>query len=163
VNVDGDALWSLWGPTYGLVRVLAPYLSDESVEDIVGDAFLRVLRADRELDDRDDACRRYLFMVARNLVIDRSRHDGCVQMVGIEAAEWTRGTVDAGSERHVALMDLRAALPSIAETHRRFAEMQAEGFIGREIAAAFGTTWCTVRSRNWKTYRALRGLLEVPA
>lgn len=159
-NIDGHALMALWGPTFGMVRALAPHLSPGEVEDIVGDAVLKVLRVDPLLDDRPDALQRYLSTAARNRLIDRQRHEARVWMTDVEKADMVRGTVDAGSARHVARLDLRAALEEIPHHYRRAVEARSEGYHVEEIAIGMGTTNQSVRAMDYRAYRQLRGLLE---
>ncbi|MBI4265372.1 MAG: RNA polymerase sigma factor [Acidobacteria bacterium] len=143
---------ALWAYVYRVTGHAA------DADDIVQEAFLRLLRAGPDAGDEDR--RRYLYRVASNLVVDR----------------WRAGKRQQDDERasradDMAAGDLRASGPGDADVARTFAELTSrerallwlayvEEETHEDIAAALGVGRRSVKVLLFRARRRLRDLLK---
>lgn len=123
-------------------------------DDIVQDAFLRMLRADVPADD-EEHLRRYLYRVASNLIVDR----------------WRRRKFEQGAELPSELSSPRPRFEEDADVAKIFSELKArdrallwlayvEGESHEEIASSLGVGRRGVRVMLFRARRRLRDLLQ---
>ena len=139
--------------------------SQEDVEDLVQDIFMRVIRSAHTFDPRRASFRTWLFRIARNRCIDRIRRSAKIKMVPI-GAHTHPGAVEDGTVPEKALVDEREGveetvskmvlMEAVRDCIRELAnedERQAlllyylGGKVYREIAAMLGRSIST--ARNW--------------
>ncbi|NLV31861.1 MAG: RNA polymerase sigma factor [Acidobacteria bacterium] len=146
------------------VRQLSAYVRRVSgnpslAEDLVQESYLRLLSARAPWDQGEDACRRYLFRIATNLLRDHWRRP-VGRPLG-EVPERALPAVDPPPVENPDYGNLGAALLSLRPVERQLLWLaHAEGMSHREIAAVtgFGTARIRLalyRSRH-KLARALR-------
>jgi RNA polymerase sigma-70 factor, ECF subfamily len=120
-------------------------------DDIVQEAFLRLLRAGPDTDD-EEARRRFLYRIASNLVVDR----------------WRRSKRDEGSESAPAVV---APQPADDDVARTFAELSArdrallwlayvEEQSHHEIASSLKLGERSIKVLLFRARRRLRALLQ---
>jgi RNA polymerase sigma-70 factor (ECF subfamily) len=123
-------------------------------DDIVQDAFLRMLRADVPADD-EEHLRRYLYRVASNLIVDR----------------WRRRKFEQGAELPSELSSPRPRFEEDADVAKIFSELKArdrallwlayvEGESHEEIASSLGVGRRGVKVMLFRARRRLRDLLQ---
>jgi RNA polymerase sigma-70 factor (ECF subfamily) len=132
-------------------RVLGP---TPDVDDIVQEAYLRMLRADAPCGD-DEQLRRYLFRVTGNLIVDR----------------WRRRTHEPGGELSHEPASPRPRYEEDAAVATTFAELKprdrallwlayVEGESHEEIASSLGVRPGGVKVMLFRARRRLRDLLQ---
>jgi RNA polymerase sigma-70 factor (ECF subfamily) len=126
----------------GLRRYALARTRDEALaEDIVQDAFLRL--ADEERAGRTpDSRRAWLYRVALNIIISRSRRADVARR---RTPPVTLDDLTTASPEDVVLASerddaVRATLRAASPVARRSLVLAAEGYSGREIARAIGRT-----------------------
>ena len=123
-------------------------------DDIVQEAFLRMLRADVPADD-EEHLRRYLYRVASNLIVDR----------------WRRRKFEQGPELQSELSSAPPRLEEDADVAKIFSELKArdrallwlayvEGESHEEIASSLGVGRRGVKVMLFRARRRLRDLLQ---
>jgi RNA polymerase sigma-70 factor (ECF subfamily) len=142
----------------GFARALAR--DAEAGEDLVGDAFVRLIRECREGREPGDA-RGWLFRVVANLAVSRGRRLRTARrflgrLVERRVEESPEARL-ADSEIRPDLLDGLAALPRDGRTAL---VMAAHGFSGREIAAAIGKSENATRTVLYRARMRLRDRLE---
>jgi len=115
--------------------------------DVTHEAFLKLLREAQAARIPDNA-RAWLYRVASNLIINRARHAKVADNV---RRAWSGGEdSEASPEWHTLreerVAELRAALARMPRDVRVGLMLAANGFSGREIAAALGRTELATRS-----------------
>ena len=124
------------------------------VDDIVQEAYLRMLRADVPADD-DEHLRRYLYRVTSNLIVDR----------------WRRRTHEQGEEMTHEPASPRPRYEEDAAVAKIFAELKprdrallwlayVEGESDEEIASSLGVGRRGVKVMLFRARRRLRDLLQ---
>jgi RNA polymerase sigma-70 factor (ECF subfamily) len=118
----------------------------EAAEDVLQEAFLRLLREDRA-GRMPEAVRPWLYRVASNLVIDRGRklatgRRWLERLVTPELAD----PPEAVFLRREQSEDLERALMAVPAEARVALLMSGHGFSGEEIAAAIGRSHVATRS-----------------
>jgi RNA polymerase sigma-70 factor (ECF subfamily) len=124
------------------------------VDDIVQEAYLRMLRADVPADD-DEHLRRYLYRVTSNLIVDR----------------WRRRTHEQGEEMTHEPASPRPRYEEDAAVAKIFAELKprerallwlayVEGESHEEIASSLGVGRRGVKVMLFRARRRLRDLLQ---
>jgi len=138
---------SLWSYVY---RVTA---NAADTDDIVQEAFCRLLRQGPDADE--DQCRRYLFRIASNLVVDR----------------WRRQKRDHDDVRYQLPLHAASDTPGDEEVARTFAQLTprerallwlayVEGQSHKEIGVSLGLGRDSVKILLFRARRRLRDLLE---
>lgn len=138
LTVDLDALFNQHQA--GLLRYLTRYTGDpEEAADAVQEAYLRLVERPPE---REDNLRRWLYVVATNVIRDRRKKhhelalaEDSEQKIGSQEADPL--TLVEQSERRRAVQHVLAQLSA---KERTILLMREEGFLHREIAEAVGTT-----------------------
>jgi RNA polymerase sigma-70 factor (ECF subfamily) len=130
-------------------------------EDILGEAFERVLRARRSYDSRRASEKTWLYSIALNALRDHQRR-AAAERRAIERAE----AVHAGASKPPAtdLVDerdaLERALSTLSEEEREVVALRYGGDLTLpEIAAAIDEPLTTVEGRVRRALRKLRGEL----
>ena len=124
------------------------------VEDIVQEAFLRMLRSDVPADD-EEHLRRYLYRVASNLIVDR----------------WRKRKFEEGSEMRQEPATPKARYEDDAAIAKIFSELKSrdrallwlayvEGESHAEIASSLGVGRNGVKVMLFRARRRLRDLLQ---
>jgi len=124
------------------------------VDDIVQEAYLRMLRADVPADD-DEHLRRYLYRVTSNLIVDR----------------WRKRRHEQGEEMMPELASPRPRYEEDAAVAKIFAELKprdrallwlayVEGDSHEEIASSLGVGRRGVKVMLFRARRRLRDLLQ---
>ena len=124
------------------------------VDDIVQEAYLRMLRADVPADD-DEHLRRYLYRVTSNLIVDR----------------WRKRRHEEGEEMMPELASPRPRYEEDAAVAKIFAELKprdrallwlayVEGDSHEEIASSLGVGRRGVKVMLFRARRRLRDLLQ---
>jgi RNA polymerase sigma factor (sigma-70 family) len=132
----------------------------EAAEDIVADAFLRLVRevhAGRMPDD----VRGWLYRVTANLVISRGRRISVARRFLERLVD--RRTGESPEARHLRLdvpADLREALLALPAEARIAVVMAARGASGREIAEAIGRSEAATRTLLTRARQRVRARLE---
>lgn len=134
--------------------------------DLLQETFLRVWRARRTLGDRtEEQQRAWVFAVARNLVIDRYRHQAAVDAVTPRLEQPERPQPSPGdtleAQEQLALVD--AAMRRLPEDLRTVLVMQAlGGMTSAQIGAALGRPAGTVRFQIATARKRLATALKEP-
>ncbi|WP_341720762.1 sigma-70 family RNA polymerase sigma factor [Micromonospora sp. FIMYZ51] len=133
----------------------------ELAEDLLQETMLRAWRRLEELPTEPDRIRRWLFIVARHLVIDaaRARAARPAEIYGVDVG-WMpspENALDEVVDRSV----LSDALCRLTPEHRAvLIELYYGGVSVAEAASRIGIPEGTVRSRSFYALRAARGILE---
>ncbi|NLU79480.1 sigma-70 family RNA polymerase sigma factor [Micromonospora sp. HNM0581] len=133
----------------------------ELAEDLLQETMLRAWRRLDELPDDPVAVRRWLFTVARNLVVDtaRARLARPAEVYGLDL-DWVPSPEDP-YERLVDRYALDGALRNLSTEHRTvLVDLYYGEATVAEVAARMGTPEGTVRSRCFYGLRAARGILD---
>lgn len=142
----------------------------ETAEDLFQETWLRVLERGGQYDGKS-RFEPWLFRIARNLAIDRSRRK---PMASLEAA---LGTPDGGAPREVEASDavsafdlvaveekqasLNSAVTELPAAYREVLSLRFQEELAlEEIAAVVGAPLSTVKSRLYRGLEALRERLE---
>nr|WP_240955437.1 sigma-70 family RNA polymerase sigma factor [Micromonospora sp. HNM0581] len=133
----------------------------ELAEDLVQETMLRAWRRMAELPSEPDTVRRWLFIVARHLMIDaaRARAARPLESYGVDVS-WMPSPCNAVDEI-VDRLALADALRRITPEHRAvLVELYYGGASVAEVADRVGIPEGTVRSRSFYALRAVRGILD---
>jgi RNA polymerase sigma-70 factor (ECF subfamily) len=147
------------GPVFNFVLRLT---GDRALaEEVVQEAFLRAWRHARRLDLGPDTLRRWLFTVARNIVIDLWRSNSIrLTIVSDERALGTARAYD-DIESAVQRWALSDALNRITPKQRAvLITIYYEGNSIAEAARRLGVSPGTVKSRTYHALRALRLVVQ---
>jgi RNA polymerase sigma-70 factor, ECF subfamily len=133
----------------------------QTAEDLLQETMLRAWRHIDSLPEDTEGVRRWLFTVARRLVIDvvRMRHNrpaevGAVDLNWIAARDDTTGSALAGAS-------MRYAFDRLTPAHRDIlSQVYVHGRSIDEVAELLGVPVGTVKSRTHYALRALRTGLE---
>ena len=155
LTMDLDALFNQHQA--GLLRYLTRYTGDpEEAADAVQETYLRLVERPPE---RDDNLRRWLYVVATNVVRDRRKKhhetalaEGSEQRISSDDADPL--TLLEQNERRRAV---REVLGKLSTKERTILLMREEGFLHREIAETVGTT---TKSIGTMLVRALNKLAQ---
>ena len=130
--------------------------SAEAARDLTQEVFVRVSRGGIPAAP-DGEIQAWLFRIARNLVLDRHRHDRRHPTAAIPAAEPSRA---ASQDVDLAVRQALASLPPLDRDVFLMREVAGLGY--REIAAACEVTEDAVRSRIHRARLTLRQQLAAP-
>lgn len=132
----------------------------EAAEDLLQEAFIRLIREARA-GRMPDEVRPWLYRVAANAAISRSRH-GAVWNRLVPRLVDRREPVGPESEllRAERETELRSALASLPPDGRAALLLAAQGFDGREIAASVGRREGATRTLLCRSRVQLRLILE---
>jgi len=132
----------------------------EVAEDLVQDAFIRLIREARA-GRMPDNVRAWLYRVAANAAIDRGRRGALLTRLLprlVDRSEPVRPeSVALRSERDAAL---HAALGRLGPDRRAALLLAAQGFNGHEVAGLIGRSHGATRSLLVRARIELRGILE---
>lgn len=142
---------------YGFVRAMVR--EPEAAEDIVAETFSRLMREVRAARAPDDS-RGWLFRVATNLVVSAGRRRiVAARFMPRLASRETAEPADARALRRERKAELLSELWRLPVAQRAALVMAAQGFSGREIAAAIGRSEPAVRTLLCRARLDLRGRL----
>ncbi|MFV2099680.1 sigma-70 family RNA polymerase sigma factor [Micromonospora sp. LOL_024] len=133
----------------------------ELAEDLMQETMLRAWRRMADLPAEADTVRRWLFIVARHLMIDaaRARAARPTESYGVDVG-WMPSS-DNAFEEIVDRLALSEALRRITPEHRAvLVELYYGGATVAEVADRIGIPEGTVRSRSFYALRAARGFLD---
>lgn len=132
-------------------------------EDVTSDVFLRAMRALHRYEPRT-AFLAWLFRIARNAIIDRSRRDRTVRLASADIARDAADRIVDPAALGIAAVEgseLRRALEQLGELQRDvivmrfFADLSTD-----EICAVLGKGPSTVRGIQHRALAALRAILQ---
>lgn len=148
-----------------LVRYLSRNWRDPAeVADLRQDVYIRIYEAARR--KRPDPVKPYLFFVARNLIIDRLRHDSVVSIDTVAEADWLNiSDLEPAPEQRVAarqeLQRMQAALEDLPPRCRQVILLRrVHGYSQREVAQKLGIKEETVESQVVKGMRAINDAMS---
>jgi RNA polymerase sigma factor (sigma-70 family) len=131
------------------------------IEDLRNDIYIRVLESAQTA--RPSVPKAFLFITARNLLVDRTRHDRIVAIDQLEDLELPNVLVDdVSAERHASGRQQLARLAKLFDRlPRRCREVlwmrKVEGLPQKDVAARLGLADATVEKH---LYRALKTLTD---
>lgn len=129
------------------------------VADLRQEVYIRLYEAARR--KRPDPVKPYIFLIARNMIIDRLRHGSVVSIESMAEAEWlnVRDMEPAPEQRVAARQELRRMQAALEELPPRCRQVillrRVQGFSQREVAQKMGIKEDTVESQIVKGMRAL--------
>lgn len=127
--------------------------------DLIQDAFERALRKRPPVRNHDEL-RAWLFVVARNLMIDRMRGADARTVFGMELDGFAALVPDEPPAwSHVEWSDVRSALPLLDPRLRDVFTMFSQGMSLLQIAKLTGTPVATVGTRLFRARKRLRTLV----
>lgn len=124
-------------------------LSAEDAEDIVSDAFLKIM----VLRKKPEKPRAYVYACARNAAADYFRKRR-LQIVPLDTAEYFVGAEDGD------LLRVRVAMSRLPLNMRRCLYLKAAGFSGKEAAAIMNASHQAYRDLLMRAKRALKRSLS---
>ena len=127
---DGDELMAYWTPLVGYVRRRLPNPDRATAEDIVGSVIEKALTKYRDLGT-PDGLQHWLYTVTQRALIDWHRVKTRSE-VRLEMVDCGRGRLDAGSDRQADILDVRAVLSRLTDSHRAVLLARATGITYRE-------------------------------
>jgi RNA polymerase sigma factor (sigma-70 family) len=134
--------------------------STETAEDVVEEAFLRLIR-ERSEGRAPSNTRAWLYRVCANLVVSRARRRGVAERF---LPFLLRPETVEGPEREYLRRDdqrrLAAALAMLSPVERTALILASRGFSGREVAATIGKSELATRSLMCRARLKLRAQLE---
>jgi RNA polymerase sigma-70 factor (ECF subfamily) len=143
-----DLFERLRNPVYGYLLRLTH--DPNEAEDLTQETFLRLFRHLRDARPLDNP-RAWLFTVAHNLAIDKTRDE--THFTGLDEAMWreieqSRSGVDADPEelmmRNERIDRFHAAVLNLTSLQRRCLHLRADGLRYRDIAQLLGLSISTV-------------------
>lgn len=137
----------------------------QSAEDVVGEAFQRLLLALRSEGGPQQHLRAYLYRIAHNLAMDQRRremrHGGDVEFDGVSLPA---DDAARAAERRLAAAKARQALWRLTADQRQVVMLKYfEGLSNEEAAAALNKPVGAVKSLQHRALQALRRMLETNA
>ena len=132
----------------------------ETAEDVVAEAYLRLVRETHAGRTPDDV-RRWLYRVTANLVLSRGRRISVAQRFLGRLVDRRHG--ESPESRHLRLAidpALREAVLALPPDARVAVVMAARGASGREIAEAIGRSEAATRTLLTRTRQRVRARLE---
>lgn len=152
---------------FPLEAALTQFLSSNwrnrsDVADLLQDIYVQVFRAAEK--ERPKSVKPFVFMTARNLLIDRVRHDKIIPLEAAEDLEALEIAADApGPDAQLAARDelkrVQTALDQLPERAREaFVLCHVEGLSQREIAARMKVTEKTV---SWHLRQGVEALADM--
>ena len=131
----------------------------EDAEDLCSQVFLEAVQR----QPADIAPRAWLYLVARNRMIDRRRHEARRLTAPIDE----QSAADDGVEERVLENDEQAQLElfigQLAPSHQQVLRLRfVENLSLREVARVLSTTVGTIKGRQARAQRALRRLIDPP-
>ncbi len=146
MSLDPATLMSYWPLLIGVARRRLPGAGYSVWEDIAGDTVERALRY-------QDRCRNphgWLTVMADRIALGHRRRKVNMPMLSLD--ESRKGTLDAGGERHVAIIDLRGALQRVKPQDRSaLTDYYRDGVT---------TDRCADRQRRCRALVRVRAILE---
>ncbi len=153
--LNPDTLFDYWPALVGTVRNLLPRADYTVWEDLAADTVERALRNAHRYDDRGNGPGAWLTTMASRVVIDHLRRaNNRTSTQPLEA--WTAATVDAGSARHVAHMDLHDAVGALPDTLTAFVSLRLLGVDARAAGHQIGL----LEKAAWLREQSARALLR---
>jgi RNA polymerase sigma-70 factor (ECF subfamily) len=144
-----------------MLAFLVPMTRDpEAAEDLLQDAFIRLIREARAGRIPDNV-RAWLYRVAANLAISRGRR--VTRWIRLLPRLLDRGDPprpDAAFLEHERDAELHVALGRLRPAARAALLLAAEGFDGHEIAATIGRSESATRTLLYRSRIELRRLVE---
>jgi RNA polymerase sigma-70 factor (ECF subfamily) len=129
-------------------------------EDIVQETFLRAWRTPKVINESDESCRGWLFVVARNIVIDRLRARACRPPETCADALLQIPGHHCEIERVVTSLTLQKALAVLPPWRREvLVQLYLQDRSLKQVAESLGVPIGTVKSRAHAALRALRAEL----
>ncbi|MCX4724348.1 sigma-70 family RNA polymerase sigma factor [Streptomyces sp. NPDC090052] len=147
----------LFGYVYNALR------DRQLAEDVVQETFIRAWKSSGGFDPRRGSLRTWLFSIARNGAIDAMRRRGVRDAVGVDFREALAEEPARHDPVEVLLehIQLDEALNRLSAEHRQtVVSVYYGGRTCAELAAEWGISASTVRSRLYYGVRALRLVLE---
>jgi RNA polymerase sigma-70 factor (ECF subfamily) len=140
--------------------VLLAYLraaAGDDAEDLAAETFLRAWRQWPAYRFTDRPVRHWLVRIARNLVIDRARRRGRLEVLPLTREPAVDDAVASGVVDRLQLMD---ALDLLSAPERELLAMRAAGLTFAEAGAQLGRTEAAARMAWHRAARRLQAHLE---
>lgn len=135
----------------------------QAAEEIVQDTFFRAWRSIDRFDPQRSELRAWLFVIARNLVVDHHRRRGARPSLPTthDRLEHHADASSSDIDRAVEVWQVAEALAQLSAEHRTaIIQIHLRGASIAETAAALGVPPGTVKSRVYYGLKALRLALE---
>lgn len=118
MTLDIATLNDHWEHVFNFTKSRMPGADHAAIEDITAATFERaILRADT-FADQGDGPRPWLLTIARNLVVDAYRRERHRAAADLGVVDFVRATVDAGTDRQLDQIEVRAALGRLPSSQR---------------------------------------------
>ncbi len=130
-------------------------------EDVVHEAFARLLR-ETSAGREPVFVRAWLYRVTHNLVVSELRRPAACEPPTADDGRGGAGSARSAEAEHEARSlspEIRGALGTLSTDARTTILMSADGYSGREIAAAVGRSELATRALLCRTRRLLRAIL----
>lgn len=158
---DGARLWALWAPLCRFVSRRTAGGNESVAEDLAGETFARAVEHWPKLAEaHEKVLFGWLCTTALRLGIDRARHERVVPMLPLDDDAASRA-FEVGSDRHVAVLDGRAALDRLGERDRAWLwDLFGHGYGTHEMMARHRRSVLAVKSRTFRARFAAKAALE---
>lgn len=135
---------------------------DQVSQDICQESFVRVWKKikDFKVDDPNWSIQAFLFTVARNLIIDRSRHKKEFSLENYEYIETTEDLYES-VDRAMHIKNVQDALKKLDEIDRQIIILRYfEEMDGKEVAKILGMKDGALRVRQHRAMEKLKIIME---
>jgi DNA-directed RNA polymerase specialized sigma24 family protein len=157
--MNGDDLMAHWPLLVNYVQKRMRGADRAFCEDVAAQTIEKALTHYRDIGN-PDGLRRWLMTVAGNAVLDYRASKRATEQ-RLLCADFMYGRLDAGSERHLTAIDVRAALSHVPDHIRDTAERYAEGHSLAGVADLTGLSRHGQWHRMQRAVERMRPLLEV--
>ena len=130
-------------------------------EDVVHEAFVRLIR-ETSAGREPMLVRAWLYRVVHNLAVSELRHRPALWEPAVETERALGGSARSAEAEHETSSlspEVRGALDTLSRAGRTSIVMAADGYSGREIAAAIGRSELATRALLCRTRHILRAML----
>jgi DNA-directed RNA polymerase specialized sigma24 family protein len=160
MSLTPEQVMAYWPSMMGAAKRLLP-LADRTVwEDLAGDTVEKALRNQHRYTDRGNGPHAWLTTMATRIAIDYKRRRGNAPTLPLE--DFRHGTEDAGSDRHVDLLDVRSALAQASDRDRAILESHhRDGVALINVECLKHYSKGNTSKHHGKALRRLRPALEV--
>ena len=157
---DAEATAQLCGFFYPKVLKYMRYRVDAaSAEDLTGEVFVRVLR---HISEQRGSFVAWLYRIAANVVVDRSRSKAVRKERALEEEQAGTARRDrVSSEDSDRRMDIEAAIVRLTEDQRELVTLKfIQGLSNSEVAEITGRSPEAIRGLQFRALSAMRDLLQ---
>lgn len=159
-SLDVDALSKLCEHYYQHILKFMHYrVGQNDAEDLTGEVFLKVMRS---IESQNGNFEAWLYRIARNTIIDRSRY----RKIRPEAELNLELSSDVDESKNIekqvgSAIDIEFALERISDEHRELIVMKfIQGLSNNDIAEATGKTPGAIRIMQFRALKAMNAILK---